>query len=292
MHTTDGEGRYTLVGLPGGGIITVEAWNAVRDRYPDGAGADKIPELAQAHGSFEQVAPTQLRVGQCHALAALDLAEGVADVVRDFQLDPGQALMGMVVDPAGKPLAGGYCYGSTAEPDWQLMESNKFAVYAYHPRQPRRLSFIHLDRKLAGTCLVEGRQTADLRVRLQPWGVITGRALDAAGKPLAGFKIRDPGTDGPEKGTLPAGLWQKEPDGSVAERTDFIPIGGDGRFPIEGLAPGPKYTAWVWSAWPPSQKTKGTRAQKLFSGVTVEAGQTKDLGDLRVNLPKRAGAAK
>lgn len=290
MHTTDDKGRYTLVGLPGRGIIAVEALNDVRDRYPIGVGADKIPELAKAHGPFEQLAPAKLYASQCHAMAAVDLAEGVQGIVHDFQLDPGQTLTGMVVDPAGKPLARGYCYGSAAKVGWQLMDSDKFTVYAYHPGQPRRLSFIHLDRKLAGTCLVEGQQTAPLRVRLQPWGVITGRALDAGGTPLAGFKIPDVGANGPENGHLPTGLWQRGPDGRV-ERNDFVPVGGDGRFRIEGLAPGLKYAAWVWSDWPPSQENKGTRTGILFSNVTVEAGQTKDLGDVRVALPKRARAA-
>jgi hypothetical protein len=290
MHKTDDEGRYTVVGLPGHGIIAVEAWNDARNRYPMRAGADKIPELVKAHEPFEQVAPTKLYVSQYHAVAAVDPAEGVEDIEHDFQLDPRQTLTGMVVDPAGKPLAGGYYYGSAAEAGWQLMDSDKFTVAAYRPGQPRRLSFIHLDRKLAGTCLVEGEQTAPLRVRLQPWGVITGRALDAGGTPLAGFKIPGVGSHGPENGHLPTGLWQRGPDARV-ERNDFVPIGGDGRFRIEGLAPGLKYAAWVWSAWPPSQENKGTRAGKLFSDVTVEAGQTKDLGDVRVDLPKRASAA-
>ena len=50
----------------------------------------------------------------------------------------------------------------------------------------------------------------------------------------------------------------------------------DGRFRIEGLAPGMKYGL---SAWTPRELTK---IHILILGVTVESGQTKDLGDLKI----------
>jgi hypothetical protein len=58
----------------------------------------------------------------------------------------------------------------------------------------------------------------------------------------------------------------------------------DGRFEIRGLVPGHKYTAGVTGTDIMNGRRYTAERGLIFTDVTIEAGQTKDLGDLR---PKR-----
>lgn len=107
-------------------------------------------------------------------------------------------------------------------------------------------------------------------------GAITGRVVDGEGKPIAGVQIKDYNPSGLQDAYIPKNLWHKGPDGQLQRVNDLYLTDQDGRFRIEGLAPGMKYGL---SAWAQKEiKILG----KLISGVTVESGQTKDLGDLKI----------
>lgn len=81
------------------------------------------------------------------------------------------------------------------------------------------------------------------------------------------------------------------PDGSLnkhPETHDIVPwsdwnqgirVGDDGRFQIKGLVPGLKYSATARAGFEASGD--------LFVDLTVASGEAKDLGDLKVSLPKK-----
>lgn len=275
-YLTDHDGRYALPGLPGRGILAVQVCSKQTDRYPLRVGVEKIPELRNGGGTFDKVAPRMLYTYGMNVLAEVDLAEGAEAVEHDFQLDPGETLTGTVLDPAGKPLAGAQYSGLIDRNYWNPLRSSTFTVNCYRPDHPRKLLFVHLERKLAGSRVVEGPQTGPIRVQLQPWGVVTGRVVDADGKPLTGVQMT--GQD------LPNYLWQRDPGGQFHYLDWHFLTDPNGRFRIEGLAPGITYNLSAWD------KPPGTYLANLISAVTVEPGQTKDLGDLTVkprNRPRR-----
>jgi protein involved in polysaccharide export with SLBB domain/protocatechuate 3,4-dioxygenase beta subunit len=277
-YQTDKDGHYALPGLPGRGILVVKAWWQGMDRYPLRVGIEKIPELCHAGGVFTKVAPTELYMGHINVLAEVNPPEGAESVQQDFKLDPGQTLTGMVLDPAGKSLTGAHYSGLIEDDYWNPLSSDTFTINCYRPDHPRKLLFVHLERKLAGSRIVEGIQPSPFSVQLQPWGVITGRVVDAAGKPIVGAQM--------EGHDLPRQLWQKDAGGQFHYLDRVNTTGRDGRFRIEGLAPGVKYNLSVWD------KPKGKYFDELISAVTVQPGQTKDLGNLTVNPFKESAGGK
>ncbi|MGA2258560.1 MAG: carboxypeptidase regulatory-like domain-containing protein, partial [Thermoguttaceae bacterium] len=213
------------------------------------------------------------------ALIEVNLPEQAESVQHDFQLVSASRLTGIVLDPAGKPLTGFYYSGfnQTSRSTYWRMDSGNFTINSYQPDHPRTVLFIHLERKLAGSLILKGPQSSPLRVRLQPWGAITGRLVDSSGKPMDGVPIarhqlKIPSD--PQEGLLPARLFQAASDGAYRLVNDGFLTDRDGRFHIEGLAPGIKYTPWVWD-----QKAAEPLGE-LISRVTVKSGETKDLGTL------------
>jgi hypothetical protein len=279
-YWTDRDGRYAIPGLPGRGIVTVRA-QPDYGRYPRGAGAEKIEGAAgkgRGRWAFFDTLPQPCHANQCHALAEVNPPEGPGEVAQDFELHAGQTLHGKVLDPEGRPLTGVRCSGREPVSFYLLpLADDDFLVKQYRPEEPRLLLFWHKERKLAGSLVLRGAQTEALTVRLEPGGVLTGRVVDAEGKPKPGLVLITPpvvvqGQDLTTHCPLP------EPE----YRTDQ-----QGRFRIEGLASGVKYNVCV------QPEPRGKQRQVIFD-ATVEPGQTKDLGDLTIKpyrVPGRKGAA-
>jgi hypothetical protein len=132
---------------------------------------------------------------------------------------------------------------------------------------------MHREKGLAGSLLLSVEEKDRLTVKLQPWGVVTGRLLKPDGKPLTDVQItsRDyiiqsaEGVKGPplDAGSLPAFVIVK-PD-------------PEGRFRVEGLVPGLKYRLDLQKG---NYPLRFSGASKL--NVSVQSGQTKDLGDVQV----------
>jgi hypothetical protein len=193
-------------------------------------------------------------------MAEVDPAADAEGMVRDFQSDPGRTLHGKVLDPEGRPLAGANCRGlSPHSGAWLLLGSEDFMVRQYRPDAPRVVQFYHKERKLAGWQVVQGSQQSPITVRLQPWGVLTGRIVDTQGKPMA--KILLKGGDGGNRN-----------DPAIA---DLLPelysfTDENGGFRIEGLAPGMKYNVVAEAGG------------NVVSNLSVAPGETKDLGEVRL----------
>ena len=95
---------------------------------------------------------------------------------------------------------------------------------------PRTLVFQHDARKLAGWLKVDPKSAGPLRVRLQPWAAVSGRILDDEGNPRVGLSFLIGIPDKPRLG-----------GGYITHRPERVSTDADGRFRIEGLAPGLTY---------------------------------------------------
>jgi len=262
-YMTDREGRYAVPGLPGRGIVTVRAG------YPLRADMGKIPELSKGGGIHDKVAPAPPDLARTNALAEVDPAEGAESFELDFQLDPGQVLRGTVLDTEGKPLKRAHFRGATESgSSWAPLDSAQFLVKGYRPDKPRTLVFVHLDRKLSGSVVLKGKQAGMLSVPLQPWASVTGRLVDGDGKPIAGVELQD--------SHLPTRLWVKGPNGESSRMDQSCVTDTDGRFCIEGLAPGLKCRPRVFD------KKAGKYLSMGTFEVALEPGEAKDLGEVKL----------
>ena len=84
-----------------------------------------------------------------------------------------------VLGPDGKPLAGVTAEGEGAE---ATKTPGVMTVSGLNPARPRRFTFRDAGRKLVGFLLPRD-EDEPYTVRLQPWGTISGRLVNAQGQP-------------------------------------------------------------------------------------------------------------
>jgi RNA polymerase sigma factor (sigma-70 family) len=269
--TIDEQGRYEVVALPGRGLIAVREQT---DRYRPASGCEKIVGYDTKTKVF-QTSPRWLSPAG-HAIVAEVVVDPKAEsMTLDLQADPGKSVPIEVVGPDGTPIGDTkvkgqrelYQSGPIPEP------SSSFEVFALDPSSPRRVIVMHEGRKLIGTALLKGNKTGPVTIKLEPWGSVAGRIVDDEGRPRKDMFI----------GSL-GGSHNKHPEThDIVPRSDWnngIRVGDDGRFMVEGLVPGLKYSANARSGF----EDYGD----LFVDVTVAPGEAKDLGDLKVQPPKKS----
>jgi hypothetical protein len=242
--------------LPGHGLIAVRAYNK---RYVKGAGADRIkgPRSRRETDLFGTT-PYLCHAKNFHALVEIDPKSGEESIACDVTLTPGRTRTGTVLGPDGEPLAG-------AQADSVGVDGSGFTVEGLKSDERRLIHFVHEDKKLSGYLIVRGDENGPLQVRLKRWGTFTGRLVTPLGDPLTGVSVD---------------CWpEKKHTGRAIPNVEFTVFPGkDGRFRIEGLIASVKYELGV--------ATKEGIGLDIIDGnskdLTIESGETKDLGDLQV----------
>jgi hypothetical protein len=267
----DEHGRYEIVALPGRGMI------AVRDElglYRPASGYEKIAGY-HAQEQFFDTVPESLFPGADAIVAEVVVDPKAESMSLDLQADPGRSVVIEVVGPDGAPIGGTKAkgVGGSFQTSPVPQPSSSFEVHALEPSGQRRLVVMHEGRKLIGTALVKGTETGPVTIKLQPWGSVAGRIVDDEGRPRKAMFIGSPdGNQNKHPETydiLPGSDWN-----------NGVRVGDDGRFLIEGLVPGLKYSA--------NARTGFEDFGDLFVDVTVAPGEAKDLGDLKVQPPKKS----
>jgi Sigma-70, region 4 len=266
----DEKGRYEVVVLPGRGIIAVRE---EQERYRPATGYEKIAGYDAKQQDFDTL-PEAL-FPEAHAIIAEIVVDPKAESISlDLQADPGKSVPIEVVGPDGAPIGETKAKGVSElyQTGSVPQASSSFEVYALDPSRPRRVIAMHEGRKLIGTALLRGTETGPVTIKLEPWCTVAGRIVDDEGRPRKGMFIGSPGgseNKHPEThDILPGSDWN-----------DGIRVGDDGRFLVEGLVPGLKYSA--------NARTGFEAFGDLFVDVTGASGETKDLGDLKFQPPKK-----
>jgi RNA polymerase sigma factor (sigma-70 family) len=260
-RSTQEDGLFRIPVLPGRGLLTVWAYH---DHYLMGVGAEQIKggRLQESPDFFDTV-PYFFIARNAHTLVEIAPKAGEDSITCDVTLVPGHTLKGKVLDPDGKPLAGALVSGLKDLGYWMDIGSD-FTVESLQPDKPRVLQFVHDGKKLAGMVILRGDEKEPLSVRLEPSGTLTGRLVTPQGDPLAGTSVT-------------CGAVLKEKGQALHPTALDVRTGKDGRFRIEGLKPGLKYGLGV---------TTESYVREIVGGepkdLTVRAGETKDLGELRV----------
>ncbi len=137
-----------------------------------------------------------------------------------------------------------------------------FTISAVDPKKTRSLIFLHPEKKLVKTMELQGNEPGPLTVRLEPAGTVTGRLLDADGQPLAKVDLR-------------VLFDRKDNDYGAAYFPERVATDGEGRFRVDGLAPGLVYQIDV--AGKPPQFTVASVAGR----ISVKSGETRNFGDIK-----------
>jgi RNA polymerase sigma factor (sigma-70 family) len=262
------DGTFRFVAVPRRAIL---AFRAEWEKYPIAR------EAATIHFPFV------LSASNFQAFAEINPKPNDEPVKVKFVLDAGRIVKGKILDPEGRPLSGALAAG--LRHDWYQdadgpLKTADFTVLGLQPDRPRLLCFVHKDKKLAGRVVVRGDEKTPVEVKLQPWATVSGRLLDAKGKPIpkatlefTEIPVHKPG----QSRSLDTGLHvithiAGQP--SLDPRTDE-----QGRFRIERLMPGLKYNLALYDA----REAEPAKWQGLvFDKLILKAGETRELGDVQI----------
>jgi protocatechuate 3,4-dioxygenase beta subunit/5-hydroxyisourate hydrolase-like protein (transthyretin family) len=272
-YWSDAQGRFNMTVAPGPGIITA----ATDDRWTPGAAytqavirkEDRAREYNDPDGGFGGAfigaSGEIIALFSCNAYQIIDPPADAVEFKCELELDPGVSVNGKVVDAGGKPLSGAHIGGLMATWDKpQRLKVDSFVARAVNPQQTRTVAAIHEQRKLAGSATVDGK-AKDMTLRLRPWGVLTGRAVNDDGKPIAGVEVRI--------------FFRDRGVSAVAqERWSYLKppkTDAEGRFRLEGIIPDQKFGISL------AHERRFLDLGESFREMTVESGRTRDLGDVR-----------
>jgi RNA polymerase sigma factor (sigma-70 family) len=281
-NSTDAEGRFRLTLIPGPGVLQAAASlgepsagglsvNPYRQGRFDDAERQRVGVVTNDDGEFFVAADNSRHFPTYHnALKVLDLTPDAGTVKLDLFFDRGATRTVKLEDPDGQPLAGVMVSGvaATGQTSFTLPQAT-FAVVGLDAQKPRRLVFLHRQRRLGGTLTVRGDAKEPIVVRLVPTGTVVGRLLDFDGQPVEGVMAElgyEDGTAGNLNG------WQGV-DRPTAR------TGKDGRFRLENAIPGLKFGVGLRRG---RTFLIGEPRIGLQHPRQVKPGETLDLGDVRV----------
>jgi RNA polymerase sigma factor (sigma-70 family) len=267
----DKDGRFHLVALPGSGLIKFRAEVAGENPYLQAViapGDRKKAYSLETTGmgqSFLSAGGSIESLFDANAYRLIDPAEGTETYNCDIELVRGKVLTGTVLDPNGKPLAGASAGGLTPSGGAVHLKDAAFTAKALNPAQPRLVAFFHKGSKAVGHVVLGGEEKGPLKVRLQPWGTVTGRVLDEDNKPVAEALVSVGYEDNCVRWLSDAML------GTI--QTD-----AEGRFRVEGIMPGMEFGVGFRKGQ--NFLDAGDSLRKL----KIESGATKDLGNIATKV--------
>jgi RNA polymerase sigma factor (sigma-70 family) len=290
LGETGPDGSFTEIAIPGPGLLCVRADDM------DGYIGAEIPGW---DGFLLKAVPNGIHPSQFHAVIPINPAEDdPKSTTCDIALEPGRTRAGNVVGPDDQPLAGAHVAGLVPLPRFPVrtldresvkhlgLKTADFTVQGLSPRNARNLVFFHPEKKLGKVQPVRGDEDGPVTVRLEPLGGITGRLLDAQGRPWAGLTVIAAITRKiTDYKDLPwETLENLGPVMAVTLKTD-----AEGKFRIDGLLPGLKYHLVVSDGELKPGKFVAYHIEELSS----ESGKIRDLGDLKsTESPDQEGKEK
>ncbi len=261
VRTAD-DGSFTLLGLPGRGLLAAKAADLEQEgRYVMAAGADRIkgPLFGEDNYNTE---PSAIDPREFNTLAEINPAGGAGSVVRDLVLDPGKTVTGTFVDPDGKPVKGVSI--DNVRGVWfnvKDLPTAQFRIPGFDPKHPRAFFFHHHGKNLGAAAIFKGDEPMPVTVRLQKCATVTGRLVDDDGLPRGGWI-----TGHVHRGQLTIK--------DVGRGFGMQGIGKDGRFRMEGVIPGLRIGIMAG---------KNTSIfDTLVPELTLKPGEVRDLGDVKV----------
>jgi hypothetical protein len=213
-----------------------------------------------------------------HALVRINPVENDAQSATfEIALEPAATVNAPVVGPDGKPFKGYYVAGLTASPrhnvSWLIpRDEPTVKVRGLDIRRPRNVVVFSPEKKLGKCLLMRGDETGPVELRLEALSSLTGRVVDADGRPRAGIQMHANMSNSGEDGArLPVQFFVTGEGSWPAKLEPTATTDANGKFRLEGLLPGLKYVL-----------VDGKGASLTEKSLAPPApGQSADLGDLR-----------
>jgi hypothetical protein len=271
------DGSFAVTGLPGPGVLAILADEDDYLKIEPAAGWELVPGINTA----PPVAHAFVRINPSEK----DLKSATFEVA----LSPAATAQAAVVGPDGKPFRGYYVAGLTASPrnnvSWMMpRDTPTFTVRGLDARRPRTVVLFSPEKKLGKAQVVRGDEVGPLEVRLGSLSGLTGRVLGAGGRPRAGLNVyatlSRAGEDGarlPVQFFIIRGTWAANLERKAV--TD-----AEGKFRLDGLLPGLKYTLVVSEGEAEDVDRVILRRESLSPPA---AGRNEDLGDLRAKPSRK-----
>jgi hypothetical protein len=257
---TRSDGSFTLSALPGAGVVVATVMD---DRFltAERARADR-PAPARQIGVIRGITSLE----QCQALEPIEPERAAKTFRCDLSLVPAPEPIIRILDPDGQPLAGSIVSGAAStdlirECWWQSRHHGVFRVTGLTGHRIRNLAIHHEGRRLAGTLAVRDAEPGPLVAKLRPWGTVSGRLVDRAGRsrPDVALSYQDS-----YLGSRPiAQAFPKD-----------VTTDSSGRFTFVGLVPEREYVIKI------VPRNVFTPSVSVGAAHSVEPGETKDLGDV------------
>jgi beta-lactamase regulating signal transducer with metallopeptidase domain/uncharacterized GH25 family protein len=285
-YFTNRQGEFRVPVLPARGILgfRYQGGSGNRDqisRFPRGAGADSI-EGSEPIGSLKHfpTLPHYMMPVNYERVAEVSPKPGDESVRVNLPLFASQPLKIRVVDAEGNLVPGCSVQGANERSIWQRMPAATFAIEDLRPGEPRKVFAFHRLLNLAGGVIARHGDAEPIEIKLVPAGSITGRLLDNDGEPITSATV-NPNYDKVQSDDETA-IWADHP--KLNSNPTQIPVDENGRFRLDGLIPGWSYSAYATG----SRKINGQSFSNyvigtVFSGVRIEPGETKDIGDVRLS---------
>ncbi len=169
-----------------------------------------------------------------------------------MRLETGRSLIVIAVGPDRNPVTDLKVAGLEGMAHWEVLPTGAWGhtIMSYTSGKGRTLNYLCEKEWLIGELVVRGGEMKNQVVILEPWGILTGRIIDADGEPWGECELH--GVDLPD----------------YSPHTDK-----DGRFRIEFLIPNKRYDLRIVS--------KGPRLGGFIArGLKVGPGEKKDLHDV------------
>ncbi|HKB03205.1 MAG TPA: sigma-70 family RNA polymerase sigma factor [Gemmataceae bacterium] len=262
------DGKFRRIIPPGPGLIAVRV---EKDKYPVAVGVEKFKD--KMNGPLIATQPHLCHAENFNALVPIEPKAGNQSAELKVTLSTGKSVRGRVLGPDGKPLAGAIARGlrpsTTVFGRWDEtpMKTAEFTAESIDPARPRAVVFVHKEKKLAGFVRVRGDEKGPVEVKLEPCATVTGRVVNADGKPMADIRI----------GAV-MGLDEPDPTGVGDIPSREIRTDKDGRFKIEGLVPGMRYNL--------SAMNSTSILASLTRGTQFKSAEEKDMGEVTARPPQ------
>jgi beta-lactamase regulating signal transducer with metallopeptidase domain/5-hydroxyisourate hydrolase-like protein (transthyretin family) len=279
-YRTDADGNYRVVGIRGKGLVAAMAFDRT---YVLGVGAEQI-EGANERGVFPVY--NDVRANIYHALKAVAIPDSDSSAQVDLQLDPGEMVSVQLVDPAGRELIGVRVAGQYPQrwgsPNLESpLTTSRHDLHSIGQKDGRAVLFLHEERKLAAIVPTEKLRRGVLNtITLRPCAAVTGRLIDADGKPVAG-------------GVEIAEMSLKRNSGGLTELAR-LSTDKDGRFQYDLLPAEGSLNIWAryrsLSSGGTPNDPQQFKSVALANDLKAKPGETIDFGTFDVTTGKRVAA--
>jgi hypothetical protein len=279
---TQSDGSYRIAVLPGRGLLALELWEpeyyAIEDPGKQKPDLHRFVPFLYTYDRFS---------------VEID-ARGDSDLTHDFALNLARSrkVKGQILDPTGAPLVGARYQGMGEIDGWtlkplstsiftitelkrpaprsfsrlaQIRDLDGLSVFLF-PGDSRPVAFVHETKHLAGFIEVGWNTPDSVPVRLQPWGIVTGRLFDSVGRPCVKFGIQP-------KIILSNRVRKKRLDHWLPR----VFTDAAGLFRVEGLIPGQEYRLVI-------EDPGGNETNQGVDVVPMKPGEIRDLGDIKAEF--------